>query len=57
MPCQLLGERVGDGHGVNQHHHEEGEEIEAGDQITDFLAVVVINRAGDPAPGRYWRRE
>jgi hypothetical protein len=51
MPGELLGERVGDGHGVDQHHHEKGEEIEAGDQATDLFTVVVINGAGDPAPG------
>ncbi len=52
----LFGQRVGDGHGVDE-HYKEGKEIEAGDQVANFLTIVVINCAGDPFPARYWPRE
>ncbi|MNL74647.1 hypothetical protein D3C87_2003180 [compost metagenome] len=48
MLRQLFGDRVGDRHGVNQHHHKEGDKVERGDQIADLFAVVVRHRAGDP---------
>ena len=53
----LLGQRVGDGHGIDEHHDEEGEEIEAGDQVADFLTIVVIDCAGDPGSRRDIGRE
>ena len=55
--CHLLGQRVGDGHGVDQHDHKEGEEIEPGDQVANFLTIVVIYCAGDPGSRRDIGRE
>ncbi len=48
MSGELLRERVSNGDGVDQHHNEKGEEIEAGNQATDLFTVIVINGAGDP---------
>lgn len=34
---QLFSQRISDCHGVDQDHYEEGEKVQAGDQIADFL--------------------
>ena len=57
MSRQLFRQRISDCHGVDQDHYEEGEKVQAGDQIADFFAVVMIDRAGDPYTGRHFGRQ